>query len=392
MSRLSRFIFGAYSLSIPEEKAKDVFNVLITNVIPFAKSKSGEGLVNIILSPKGFLKYTAVCGGALIFGEKARAIGLFALIRRYRLRVGMFLGAFIFAISVYSSSLFVWDVNVSGNESLTADEICDMLESHGFGIGSFIPSADTDRICARIVLEAGNLSFMKINMRGTVANVEIKERKASAVKDEESFPSNLVAAYDGQIEWLEVTGGMSAVAPLQAVRKGELLVSGVIDSPALGYRLVRARGEVYARVTLKYESEIPLKTTEKVYTGEEITKKIIKFFAKPLNLLKNTNIPYEKYDTIVNEEKLYLFGIVELPIFVTTFTYAEYTEAECTLTEEEATARARRDIERKCADLLYGAQILSRFTTVTGGEDSLIMQEEIYCIINIAEEVKIETN
>ena len=392
MSRLSRFIFGAYSLSIPEEKAKDVFNVLITNVIPFAKSKSGEGYVNIILSPKGFVKYTSVCGGDHIFGEKARAIGLFSLIRRYRLRVGMFLGAFIFAISVYSSSLFVWDVNVSGNESLTADEICDMLESHGFGIGSFIPSADTDRICARIVLEAGNLSFMKINMRGTVANVEIKERKASAVKDEESFPSNLVAAYDGQIEWLEVTGGMSAVAPLQAVRKGELLVSGVIDSPALGYRLVRARGEVYARVTLKYESEIPLKITEKVYTGEEITKKSIKFFAKPLNLLKNTNIPYEKYDTIVSEEKLYLFGIVELPLFVTTYTYAEYKEEERTLTEEEATERARRDIEKKGADLLYGAQILSRFTTVTGGEDSLIMQEEIYCIINIAEEVKIETN
>ena len=392
MSRLSRFIFGAYTLSIPEEKAKDVFNVLITNVIPFAKSKSGEGYVNIILSPKGFAKYTHVCGGSPIFGEKARAIGLFAIIKRYRLRVGMFLGAFIFAISVYASSLFVWDVNVSGNESLTSDEICAMLESHGFGIGSFIPRSDTDHICARIVLEAGNLSFMKINMRGTVANVEVKERKESAVKDEESFPSNLVAAYDGQIEWLEVTGGMPAVTPLQAVRKGELLVSGVIDSPALGYRLVRARGEVYARVTLGYESEIPLKITEKVYTGEEITKKSIKFFAKTLNLSKNTNIPYEKYDTIVSEEKLYLFGTVELPIFVTTFTYAEYTEAERTLTEEEAESRARRDIEKKGADLLYGAQILSRFTTVTGGEDSLIMREEIYCIINIAEEVRIETN
>ena len=222
--------------------------------------------------------------------------------------------------------------------------------------------------------------------------MEIRERREGEEQEEQASPSNLVAKYDGQIERLEVAGGVSKVAYLQPVKKGELLVSGIIDSAALGYRLVRARGKVLARITLAYESEIPLETSEKSYTGREIQKKSIKIFSKTINISKNTSVSYEKYDTIVNEEKIYLFGKIELPIYVITETHREYALAPRTLTEKEALEHALADISKQSEAELAGAEILSRTTETEMRGGALYVRTEIYCITDIAREVRIETN
>ncbi len=392
MSKLTRFLFGAYTLKIPAERAHEVFNVLITNNIPFGKTKEKDGAISVCLSPKGYRRYKSICGEEARFGEKAEQTGAFAILRRYRLRFGMFAGMLIFALSVAVSTFFVWDINVTGNVSITEAEIMERLDAYGFRAGTFIPSADTEEICERILLEAGNISFMKINMRGTVASVEIRERREdAAAAEEESAPSNLVAKYDAQIERFEVSGGVPAVSYLQPVKKGDLLISGIIDSNALGYRLVRARGKVFARVTLAFEAFVNFETTQKTYTGKEISQKSIKIFAKSLNLSKNTIIPYEKYDTIVDEEKIYLFGVIELPIYRVTITYREYEDAPYTLTRDEAYTRACKALDEQTAGVLYEAEILSRSTALRENETGLGLYTEVYCIIDIAEEVKIST-
>jgi similar to stage IV sporulation protein len=365
--------------------------VLITNNIPFGKSREEGGGVLILLSRRGLRRYLDVTGG-FIFGERAFCHGLPELFRRYRLRAGVFAGLLIFIASVTLSSFFIWDVNVTGNVSITAEEMQERLAAYGVREGAFIPALDMNDIASRILLEAGNISFLKINVHGTVARVELRERRESEKESELSSPSNLVARYSGQIERLEVMGGSCKVQYLTPVKKGELLVSGIIDSAALGYRLVRSRGKVFARVTLSYESEIPLEITEKAYTGAEKSKKSIIFFAKSLNISKKTSVPYEKYDTIINKEKIYLFGKIELPIFAVTETYREYREVPRTLSESEARTRALAEIDEKSRAELAGAEILSRTVETEMREGSLFVRTEVYCILDIAEEVKIETD
>ena len=391
MSKFSRFIFGAYTLAVPSEQAPRAMNVLITNNIPFGKSREEGGGVLILLSRRGLRRYLDVTGG-FIFGERAFCHGLPELFRRYRLRAGVFAGLLIFIASVTLSSFFIWDVNVTGNVSITAEEMQERLAAYGVREGAFIPALDMNDIASRILLEAGNISFLKINVHGTVARVELRERRESEKESELSSPSNLVARYSGQIERLEVMGGSCKVQYLTPVKKGELLVSGIIDSAALGYRLVRSRGKVFARVTLSYESEIPLEITEKAYTGAEKSKKSIIFFAKSLNISKKTSVPYEKYDTIINKEKIYLFGKIELPIFAVTETYREYREVPRTLSESEARTRALAEIDEKSRAELAGAEILSRTVETEMREGSLFVRTEVYCILDIAEEVKIETD
>ncbi len=391
MSKLSRFIFGAYLLNVPCDKLKNVLNVLITNGIPFGKTKEKNDSYTLCLTKRGFRAYIAKCGGKFIFGERASEVGFFAVLGRYRLRLGMFIGMLIFALSVSLSSLFVWDINITGNVNITESEILERLDAYGFRLGAFSKSLDTRRICDRIILEKGDISFMSINMKGTVATVVIHESTDDDKTDTDTSPSNLVSVYDAQIERIEVIGGVSVRKPLQTVKKGELLISGIIDSNAVGYRLVRARGKVFGRVGLLFESEIPIVQTVKRATGEQKEQKNIKFFSKTLNLSKKINIPYEKYDTIVNERKLFLFGIIELPIFIVTETYTEYEEATVTLSRDKAYEKALSDIEKQSEDVLFGAEILSRRMTLEENENELKLSLDVECILDIAQEVKIET-
>ena len=75
-----------------------------------------------------------------------------------------------------------------------------------------------------------------------------------------------------------------------------------------------------------------------------------------------------------------------------TETYREYLEQERTLTESEALARALAEIDEKSNAELDGAEILSRETETEMREGSLFVRTEVYCVMDIAEEVKIETD
>ena len=241
------------------------------------------------------------------------------------------------------------------------------------------------------MLENKDISFISINMKGTVANVEMHERESDEGKISTSEPSNLISKYDAQIERLEVVGGVAQVKYLQSVKKNDILVSGIIDSNAIGYRLVRARGKVFGRVSLVYESNIPLEYTEKIPTSEKTEKKSVKIFSKVFNLFKNNDIRYEKYDTIVNEERLYLFGSVKLPISVITEKHTEYEEITRTLSENEAYKLALKEIKEKSESELENAEILSRDTVMTNENGVLSLKVYVECILDIAEEIKIDT-
>jgi hypothetical protein len=75
-----------------------------------------------------------------------------------------------------------------------------------------------------------------------------------------------------------------------------------------------------------------------------------------------------------------------------TETYREYCEAARTLSESEAYARALAEIDEKSRAELSGAEILSRTVETEMREGSFFVRTEVYCIIDIAEEVKIETD
>ena len=387
MRGLYEYIRGYYTVTASENGAKRAINILLANAVPFYNVKTaGEGKTSFRLDGKSFRKYLSLTEGHVIDGECVEKSGLFSVASKYRMRFGFFIGAALFAAVIAASSLFIWDINVTGETSLSEDEVLTVLHDHGVYIGAYIPNVDTVSAEVRLVIALNELSSASINLRGTVAEVMIREEKPKDVSETAS-PSNLVASRDGLIETLEISGGIPAVKRGQTVKEGQLLVSGVIDSKAVGYRLVRARGNVYARTTFQYRASVPLHSYEKTYTGNRKTQKSIKIFSKIINLFSNNEIYFKKYDTIETEKRVCLFGKIELPVFICEKTYKEYVLSPVELNEAQAEEKAYRMILEQSAEDLKDAQILNRYVSSGLIGEELVLSCDVECIADIAKEV-----
>lgn len=394
MKKVLRFplLRSAHRISVAESDARFVLDFLVTHDIPFHDLKTEDGALSFLIYDPYFKEYARLRAERRYRRETRTQMGVRALLYRYRKRMGIPVGFLLALLLMIASSLFVWDITVTGAQRIPEAVILDALAARGLTLGTFVPSVNTEILEQAIILDVDGLSLVSINLRGTVASVEVREREENTEIVDRQTPSNLIASMDGQIEAMEITGGLKTVSPGQIVRKGDLLASGVIDSQALGYRLVRARGEVFARTTLTYRTEIPLETTEKVYTGRFQTQKSIKIFAKTVKLFGKDSISDLTCDKIEVERRIYLFGKIKLPIFITETTYAEYELVPKMLTQPEALRKAYANIREMSEETLADAEILGRHTRIEQSETSLFMTQQIECIINIAEEVKIETD
>ena len=392
MGKIYEYLRGSYTVTARAESVCRALNVLMKNNVPFYGVKAeGGGLVGFCLEPDAFRKYVALTAEMTIEDERVTRRGLFAFASGYKMRIGFFIGAVLCAALLAASSFFVWDINVSGQTGLSEKEILKTLEGYGLYIGAYIPNIDTMRLENELVIDTEELSYASINLRGTVAEVVVRERKEKDVENI-SLPSNLVANCDGQIESIEVRGGMPTVKKGQIVKKGQLLVSGVIDSQAVGYRLVRARGEIYARISRSFTAEGPLVREKKSRTGEKKTRVTIRFFAKKINLFSNNDISFEKYDTIEEEKRLCLFDRVELPVFIIKTTYSEYVTETEKISEEQALSIAEKELAGQTEKTLSEAQILAREERTEINDGILTLYADIDCIADITSEIFIKTD
>lgn len=392
MGKIYEYLRGSYTVTARAESVCRALNVLMKNNVPFYGVKAeGGGLVGFCLEPDAFRKYVALTAEMTIEDERVTRRGLFAFASGYKMRIGFFIGAVLCAALLAASSFFVWDINVSGQTGLSEKEILKTLEGYGLYIGAYIPNIDTMRLENELVIDTEELSYASINLRGTVAEVVVRERKEKDVENI-SLPSNLVANCDGQIESIEVRGGMPTVKKGQIVKKGQLLVSGVIDSQAVGYRLVRARGEIYARISRSFTAEVPLVREKKSRTGEKKTRVTIRFFAKKINLFSNNDISFEKYDTIEEEKRLCLFDRVELPVFIIKTTYFEYVTETEKISEEQALSIAEKELAGQTEKTLSEAQILAREERTEINDGILTLYANIDCIADITSEIFIKTD
>ena len=81
-----------------------------------------------------------------------------------------------------------------------------------------------------------------------------------------------------------------------------------------------------------------------------------------------------------------------MPIFITETTYAEYEMKEKTLSQSEALSLAYEELRSISENDLENAEILSRHTHFSEDENGIYLREEVECILDITQEVKIETD
>lgn len=358
MNRLIRSVLGSYTLLLPSQKAPEILNACKKKGIYFFDPlpvNTGITVKASVFSCQKLIEEAVLQGAeAEIIDEK----GLPFLISRYRKRYGIYVGILLGTAFLLFSSLFLWDVQVTGNVNISEKEILKILSAHGIGVGTFIPEMDADRTAEYILLDYSPLSSLAINVKGTVATVDVIER---VPKPESVFPEdgycNLVAKSDGIITNVTAVEGHPEVTVGDVVVEGQLLVNGFVENRFGAYKIVNSKGYVYADVRENILFEVPLTRTGKAYTGRTQTKTEIYIIGFPVKLYLKEETDFESFDMSAAEQDITLFGL-KLPIKISKATYAEYVADQYPLTVDEAKREANKRLNAWC-EKEAGGEIVS---------------------------------
>lgn len=394
--RLLRFFFGYYKIKVPKENLREVLDFFISSGCVFTasakvgkrgKSESAdyEILQRDYESLVAFAREKGFSVGVLAHR------GIPALWGRYRKRTGLFFGFAAFIFLLWLSTLYVWDIRVTGNTSLQKEVIIERLGEMGLGVGAKIRDVDYYMLCNDFVMNYDDVIWISVNVQGTVCCVEVRERLGGSDYISHT-PSNLVSTYAGQIESLEVYDGYAAVSVGDAVGVGQLLVSGVTETKNGTTLFKRARGHVFAKTTHVFCIDVPLTYETKEYTGAVKKRYSLDFFGRTLKLYFGNGLNEGSYDTIEERNKLSVGNAVELPCYLVTTARKEYALCTKKRSANEALSEAYRELYIKLEESFADCEILERVITEEITDDGIRLICEVYCIMDIAKEIPIVKN
>ena len=333
------------------------------------------------------------CGAEVSIERTAGTPFFFARLRR---RHALFAGGILCAALLLVNSLFIWDFEVTGNETVPTETILHALREHGVHRGTFIYSFRSQDICNRVLPELKDLCWVAVNVRGCQAYVQVRERVRAPERVNESEPTNVIAAKPGLITKVRALDGEKRVLPGTSVQQGQLLIAGVVDTggtekPSVTTRFLAGKGEVWARTWYDLTVRVPLTYEKKVYTGKEKRSHTLIWGENRLKIgAKGSSICNVDCDKIKNQTQWTLFGLFALPVTWETETLLPY--------ELEVTPRSRADAEAQGKDMLetYLAALLGeagsvtqrRFSTAVEG-DTLVVTLSAECEEQIGKEVPI---
>ncbi len=333
------------------------------------------------------------CGAEVSIERTAGTPFFFARLRR---RHALFAGGILCAALLLVNSLFIWDFEVTGNETVPTETILHALREHGVHRGTFIYSFRSQDICNRVLPELKDLCWVAVNVRGCKAYVQVRERVRAPERVNESEPTNVIAAKPGLITKVRALDGEKRVLPGTSVQQGQLLIAGVVDTggtekPSVTTRFLAGKGEVWARTWYDLTVRVPLTYEKKVYTGKEKRSHTLIWGENRLKIgAKGSSICNVDCDKIKNQTQWTLFGLFALPVTWETETLLPY--------ELEVTPRSRADAEVQGKDVLetYLAALLGeagsvtqrRFSTAVEG-DTLVVTLSAECEEQIGKEVPI---
>lgn len=318
-----------------------------------------------------------------------REYGVAFFLRRYRYRFGAFIGFLLMWVIILLSGSVLWDIRITGNTGVSDARIREELSAVGFEIGSSLADVDTDEIENRLLMTSDDIAWMSINLRGTVAHVEVVEKKQKPEKPPSS-PANLVAAKNGLIVSMEIYSGLSVVQVGDIVTKGELLVSGIYDSASVGYRLRSASGSVFARTEDTIIIDVPFVYEEKVYTGRCFEEKSLKIFGKTIKISKNSrNLP-TLCDKICTVDNLSVISGIPLPFELEKTCYKEYRYDQMTRCNEAAVAIAFDELDGRLAALGDSVALLRKSVTTEITDEGVRLTARLVLLEDIARRQEFE--
>lgn len=379
-----RWIFGYVSFEAVGECLEKLINLSVKNSIGlWDLKKINKNLYGkiIITEYEDFKNIAKKCNCEVKITKK---FGFPFVKFRYRKRWGILIGAVTFSFILWLSSLYIWNVDISGNNQISTEQIINSAKKCGIYPGGIKKNIDTSYAEHMIMSDLENIAWMSVNIEGSYANIVIKEKVSSPEILSESEPCNVVALKDGQIERLETYKGTPVVSAGDVVTKGQLLVSGVVEGPDFTSNLVDADCNVFAKTKRSINKRVKLNVVKAEDTGKIVKKYKLKIFGNEIPVWSWKKVD-DTYRCENSSDVISFFGL-KTPLSICSEKWYEQECVEKLITSEEA----KKEIMEEFNEIKDNVQILEKNEEEFEENGEYVYNANFLCIENIGKREKIE--
>lgn len=340
---LYRFFCGYLELAFFGEYPERILNLCAKNRITLWDSRYKKQKIFCKMTAKDFLKLPQIIKNSGIRVHIYKKIGFPFIARRYKKRIGILVGAILFFAFLEFMSGFIWIIDVTGNQTVTDGEIISVCQDLGIYEGVRIKNIDSKNQSQELLLNMESLAWASLNIEGCKLTVNVSEVRKT---DGQSYPTNLKASADGIITHIDVTSGNCVVSVGDTVKKGDLLVSGIIEASD-GTRFVSSKGSVTAQTKRIVTVSENFSQSVSIKTGEQKSKSVLSFFGLKIPLYlgaENGN-----YESKLQENRASLFGQI-LPISLYSRSFEFLEEKTVIYNEEELKQRLEQKLKENLSE------------------------------------------
>ena len=267
-------------------------------------------------------------------------------------------------------------------------QVLQVLQPLGIRPGAPLPQGETEQLRLQAMEQLPQVSFLSIVFSGCRAQIIVRPRETTPQTD--PAPVHLVAAADGVVRRVVVGSGSVLVAPGDAVRAGDLLISGVWEE-AHATRLLTASGEVWAETQRRYEFTVPLREQVLVPEGETVYLPQLCLFGLTIPLYGSGALPQDCL-TDQREAALTARGR-QLPVGIRCLRLRRLVEQTVWRSEEEARQLLRQQWSEQCAALQRdNVTVLEARRQMRTQRQAVCLTVECTCLENIAAPVQVLKN
>ena len=362
--------------------AEKILNLCVSHHISIWNSRLCKNGIETCVFAKDTRKLRIIVRKSKVKVKILKKSGLPFKIAKHKKRTGLFLGAVLFILFLEFMSGFIWNIEIVGNSKVKSEEILSLCKDIGIYEGVRADSIDA-RVCReKLLLKSDKLAWASLNVEGCLLTVNVTE--ITDADKNGSEPCNLKASADGIIKKIDVTQGNCVVKVGDTVKKGDVLVSGVLEK-ANNTQFVHSAGVIKAESTRIFESKGKFQKTVKENNGKVKTKYALEIFTVKIPLFLGGES--EEYYSETKIKKAELFS-KSLPLKLYKRKFIFYEERVIKLSQESLLNELEADIQSQIESLDLKSYTVSR-TEKNVSSDEICLIKEIKATENIAVEDEI---
>lgn len=313
--------------------------------------------------------YISRCGHGL---KIIKRLGIFWSIKKLLTRPLLVLGLLIYLLLALYLPTRILFVRVDGNTEISTNLILENAEKCGIGFGESRRQVRSERVKNMLLAEIPELQWVGVNTYGCVAVISVKERSITKQEASTTGVSNIIAIRDGVITEVSSSQGTLKCRVGQAVKAGQILVSGYVDC-GIVTKATRAHGEIFASTLREITVKTPGEYNVRASQIAQKTKYCLQIGKKLINLSQDSGISPSTCVKMYERKQLALPGGFKLPVSLIIERVITNKQQVSDVNQEEAAIWVKRFSRDYLQKQMIAGSIISC-------SESVVLEGDEYCL------------